>query len=150
MATRASYWNLKNEDLIKLLVERDIGFDPDNLDRKAAVEQLVRTDAEGGNLEEPVQVTDEGLAGPVKVKRKYVDIVFHNQEGFPKYVFLGYNGQTLYLPRECVCRIPEEFLDVVKHAVSKSLVQYTVDGQLVYKEVKIPRFSYEVLERGEI
>lgn len=145
---KINYWKMKKDELIALCVEKQIPFDPDKPDRKAMIEQIVQADAEAGILAEAVAIDEDGEAGPVEVKREWVEIIFHNQDGFPKYVFLGLNGKFLYLPRECLCRIPAEFLEVAKHAVSKKIVQYDVDGRQTYREVRVPRLSYEVLDRG--
>jgi hypothetical protein len=147
--SKRDYWKLKKEDLIALLIEKEISFDPDNLDRKAAIEALVLKDAEAGILTQAVEINEEtGEAGPAKIRQAYIDIVFHNQEGQPKYVFLGLNGQFLYLPRECLCRIPAEYLEVIKNAAETQLIQQESDGKMTYKEVRVPRLSFEVLERG--
>jgi hypothetical protein len=148
-SSKADYWKMKKEDLMSLAMEKEVPFDPDKLDRKAVIDALIIKDAEAGLLTEGIEVSDEG-SGPVRIQREYVDIVFHNQEGHPKYQFLGLQGRCLYLPRECVCRIPIEFLDVVKEAVENKLIPHKVDDKLTYKEVKVPRISYEVIGRGVI
>jgi hypothetical protein len=148
--SRKDFWQMKKEELIDYLDKHDIPYDPDKFDRKSAIERLVQLEAESGDLKSPVELNEEGEAGAPNISNKYVDIVFHDQEGFPKYVFLGLNGRFLFLPRECVCRIPEEFMEVVQHAVSKTMVKTELKGRTTYREVKVPRLSYEVLERGVI
>jgi len=148
--TKQDYWKLKKDDLIAILVEKKIPFDPDNMDRKAAIEALVHAEAEAGDLQGAVEIDTEGNVGKPKVKREYVDIVFHNQDGQPKYVFLGINGRFLYLPRECAVRMPAEFMEVVRNAYVDKPVQFEVNGKLVYRDVRTPRFVYEVLGKGVI
>ena len=152
MTAKFNYWKITQEELVQKLIDRDIAFDPDNFQRREAIDQLVQWDAENGELEEPVEISDEGEAAPPKIKRKYTDVIFHNQEGFPKYVFLGLNGTFLYLPRECLCRIPSEYMAVVHDAVTHKIVQYKdpkTQG-MAHTTVRVPRFSYQVVGQGEI
>jgi len=141
---------MKKDELISILIEKNIPFDPDKFDRKVAIDQLVEMDAAAGLLEEPVELNDEEVAGPPKIRREYVDIVFRNQDGEPKYVPLGLQGRFLYLPRECLCRIPAEFMEVVRHAVTDKIVQYEKDGKLHQRTVRVPRLVYEIVDRGVI
>lgn len=150
MSTKQAYWKMKKDELISILIEKNIPFDPDKFDRKVAIDQLVEMDAAAGLLEEPVELNDEEVAGPPKIRREYVDIVFRNQDGEPKYVPLGLQGRFLYLPRECLCRIPAEFMEVVRHAVTDKIVQYEKDGKLHQRTVRVPRLVYEIVDRGVI
>jgi len=150
VSTKQAYWKMKKDELISILIEKNIPFDPDKFDRKVAIDQLVEMDAAAGLLEEPVELNDEEVAGPPKIRREYVDIVFRNQDGEPKYVPLGLQGRFLYLPRECLCRIPAEFMEVVRHAVTDKIVQYEKDGKLHQRTVRVPRLVYEIVDRGVI
>lgn len=150
-ATKSTYWKMKKDELVSVLVENGIEFDPDNMNRKEAIEKLVQKQAEAGELTEGVMIDEDGEASAVKPKKEWVEIIFHNQDGQPKYVFLGLNGQFLYLPRECPCRIPADFLEVVKSATYIKIVQTTTpDNKVSNREVRVPRLSYEVTDRGVI
>lgn len=150
MINKQELWKMKNDDMIALLVEHKIDFDPDHFSRKDAVDRLVEALAAAGDLEVAVEVDDEGNITPPIIKHEYVDIVFRNQDDQPKYVFLGHQGRFLYLPRECLCRIPSEFLDVVRHAHTEKVVQFEKDGKLHHRVVRTPRLVYEVIDKGVI
>lgn len=148
--TKKDYWKMSNDELIAILVEKEIPFDPEKLNRKDAIDQLVIRDATDGDLTRPIEIDEDGETGEVKIRREFVDVIFHNQKGEPKYVFLGLNGRFLYLPRECLCRIPAEYLEVIKNSAFNRLVQFEKDGKLTYRTVRTPRISYEVVDRGVI
>jgi len=144
--TKSDYWRMKKEDLLAACAERDVPVDPDNLDRKTVIPMLIEADAKAGNLGEAVELDEKP-----KPVREYVDIIFNNQEGQPKYVFLGLNGRSLYLPREVVCRIPAEFMSVVKDAVSyKSVMTTTSDGKIKWQSIRVPQLSYQVIDKGTL
>lgn len=154
MTDKNSLWRMKNDGLIELCKKYEIGYDPDNLNRQEVINQIVAKEMEEGFLREAMESsTDEGgnikpITAPRK-KQKYIDVIFHEQEGMSKVVFLGHNGDFLYLPREYVCRIPYKFLSVLKDSVEVQLIQEKVGTKIRYRELKIPRYSYEILGQGE-
>jgi len=160
-----NYWIKSVDELTKLAEEKGIKekdlpkTESGTVDHKFLARMLTNIDAQEGDLTEAVIIDADDSGKPAadvvkeNTKQKtgagWIDIVFHNQDGSTKYVFLGLNGRSLILPREVPCRIPAEFLGVVKSAVQTKIVQTPGEGnKIVTKSVKVPRFSYEVLARG--
>lgn len=150
--TRSDLYKLTNEELTRLLIEYEVPFDPDKFQRKPVVEDLMLAMIKSGDTVEPTQLTDESSSGKISIPGKeYIDVIFHNQEGQPKYQFLGHNGVALYLPREHTCRIPAVFEHVMRDAVYRKIVQVSgPEGKIINKEVKVPRISYEIVGRGTV
>lgn len=162
-----NYWTMKSAELVDFAKSRGIEEIPTNengtLNRKELISILTQMDAHQGRLSEPVYRDEETgettvvseVAEEDHDKKFYpngwVDVVFHNQEGQPKYIFLGLNGKTLYLPREVPVRIPREFMGVVRNAVMTKIVQRERPDRrgVDYTEIRVPRFSYEVLKQSD-
>ena len=141
--TKGALWKTKDEELQALADEMEIPYDPADFDRRAVIDSILARDTEKPLFEDGADGTGQG--------RAYVDVVFHNQEGEPKLVYVGHHGRSFWLPREVVCRVPAEIMDTIKNAVREQLVQTTTgDGRVAHKMVKIPRFSYEVVGRGRL
>lgn len=154
MTERKSLWTMKNEELLKLCIEYKIAHDPNNIRRKETIDAIVAHELSEGFIREAMECSDEEgdtlkPMAPPRKKIKYLDIIFHNQEGFPKYQFLGHNGRFLYLPREFPCRIPYEFIHVIKTSIATQIIQEKVGTKVKYRELKVPRMSYEILGQGE-
>lgn len=158
-----NYFQKSIDDLLKMADEKGIKNVPrhenGSTDHKFLARMLTQYDAEQGNLTEAVEIPDdeeeelEAAEANTPKKKKgegWVDVVFHNQDGQPKYVYLGLNGRSLYLPREVPVRIPVEFMNVVRSSVQTKIVQTIGSGnKRVSKSMRVPRFSYEVLKRGK-
>jgi len=154
-------WHISSDDLIKLANEKEIEIplsDGGRLNRKKLIGILTEAMVAAGETVDAVALDADGNAEEVEIvkntktkpKGGWVDIVFHNQEGGTKTVFLGLNGRSLYLGREIPYRIPAEFMNVVRSAVQTKITQRVNDQRRVETtEVRVPRFSYEVLATGQ-
>jgi len=79
-------------------------------------------------------------------EKKFFRVLFHRQEGQTKYVYLGCNDSDVYLPRERPCKLPIEFLGVIRSAaVIRTEERRRPDGRVDRVEVRIPSLSYEIL-----
>jgi hypothetical protein len=145
-----SLWNMRNEELISLMRKYDLPYNGEEFDRKDAIKRLESCDAVPKDLLVSENTPDGPVLTPVKPKRKYVDIIFNDQEEEGKYRFFGLNGKFYYLPVRCKCRIPEElFVGAIECCVGEKSVLTEVDGKKGYRDIKVPRFSYLVVGRGE-
>lgn len=145
-----SLWNMKNEELWALMDKYELPYEVEGFSRREAIDIINQHEAKTGKLREACQVADEGNLEPVQIKRKYVDIIFNDQEEEGKYRFFGINGNFYFLPVRAKCRIPEElFTDCIEQCVAEKTVLREINGKKVYREIKVPRFSYTVVGRGE-
>ena len=151
-------WHVPVDELTKIANAKGIEIplnDAGRMNRKALIALLTEKMVADGEEIEATAVDEAGNAEAVETvkkvppKRGWTDIVFRNQDGQPKYVFLGLNGRSLYLPREVPVRIPSEFMNVVRSAVSTKIVQnVSALGKIEHTEIQVPRLSYEVLATG--
>ena len=142
-----NYWKIPNEDLIKLCVLFGIEHDPENFNRKDIIPLIIEKHAEAGQLTGAVAHDDEGNEVDLKKEKDTFNIIFYNQDGQPKYVYLGHNGHSLYLPREVNLCLPKKFLGVIRDAVQIKVVPKQLpDGRTKgTTEMRVPRFSYQIL-----
>jgi len=146
-----SLWNMKNEELLALLAKYELAYADEPFNRKEVIEMINQHEMNLGALREACEAQDDGPLGPVRIKRKYVDIIFSDQEEEGKYRFFGLNGHFYWLPVRCKCRIPEElFTGSIEQCVMEKTILRDVGGKKLYREIKVPRFSYTVVGRGEI
>lgn len=144
---KVNYWKIKQEDLIGLCDLYQIPYDKDNFDRKEIIPQIVEKHAQAGKLTGAVAFDEEGNEVDITKEKETFDIIFNQQEGATKYVFLGHNGVALYLPREVRLRLPIKFKHVIDDSVQvKVLPAHDQEGRSKgTKVVRVPRFSYQIL-----
>lgn len=149
--TKSDLWKLTSADLMNLCDANDVQYDPDNMNRKEAISSLIAAQETNEGLIDPTERAMEPAENvPKHLKGKeYIDIVFHAQEGQTRYVVLGLNGQLIYAPRERLVRIPAEYMNVIRDAVTfKPRMETAQDGRILWKRIPVPTYSYEVVSRG--
>ena len=149
--TKSDLWKLNAADLMNLCDINNVQYDPDNMNRKEAIANLIAMQEANNGLIDPAEKAAEPESKvPSHLKGKeYVDIVFHAQEGQTRYVTLGLNGNVIYAPREQLVRIPAEYMNVIRDAVTfKPRMETAPDGRILWKRVPVPTYSYEIVSRG--
>lgn len=148
MAHKVNYWKKTKEELVEISKALGIEMNEEEpMNRKELIHQIVQRMAVLGKLTGAVAFDEDGNQITLESDKEFFNVLFHEQEGATKYVFLGVNGVSLYLPREVKMRLPIRFKAALDDAVSTRVVP-AKDALGRMKGVKIqrvPRFSYQIL-----
>lgn len=144
---QVNFWKIKKEDLFGLCDLYSIPYEEENFDRKEIIPILTEKVALAGQLTGAVSLDAEGNEVDITKAKETFNIVFYQQEGAPKHVFLGVNGHFLYLPREVNLRLPMKFMSAIKDAVQQKVIPKQLpDGKTKgTTTMRVPRFSYQIL-----
>ena len=107
-------------------------------------------DMESGTAEEPLVADETGLKPVEPTRVPCTRVRFHNtdrQDAKIKYIFVGVNGKSWYLPKEKDIMVPNFILNsAIKDAVETIADQVVhQDGSIEWVPRDIMRFPYQVI-----
>ena len=145
---KTNYWRIKEEDLVKLANERNLGIDFTDISRKDLIDALKKSDLLSGNSDEVLMEGEDGRLAEIPAKMKLRKVRFHNtREDDVNYVFLGHNGRSFYVPKEQDVHVPQVLLDsCVNDAIETHMEPYKQDGRIMWRKKYVQRFPFSVLD----
>jgi hypothetical protein len=142
-----NYWNMKDEEIKRLIEERELPYDLNEFSRKTAIIALQISDVYLGDATDALEENEDGELVKTMRKKGYVKVRFHNtQDNDVPYLFIGHNGKAFYIPKEEDIWIPKYLLSsVIKDAIEMRSESKKVGNKMVQTVKAFQRFPYTLL-----